>query len=77
MPKKEKLGLETKIEFIRQCISGGLGVSEASRMAGVHLKTMQEWIGRYEVEGIAGFLPQERSRVYRPEVKERAVQDSS
>ena len=73
MPRKEKLSPEEKMELVRLCISGEVGVTEASRMAGVHHKTMQGWVARYEAEGIEGFLPQERNRVYSSALKLQAV----
>lgn len=40
MPHKEKLKVQEKIDLIRRCQTGELGKTEASRIAGVDLKTI-------------------------------------
>ena len=75
MPRKEKLPVPAKISLVRRCISGEISVTVAAREAGVNQKTLRRWIARYESEGAAGFLPQERNRVYGPELKIQVVMD--
>lgn len=53
----------------------GIGKTEASRIAGVDLKTIYHWLARYEAEGESGFMAYSRNRVYTPEAKLNAVRD--
>lgn len=73
MPHKEKLNYEAKVEIVRRCISGEIGVNEAGREVGVGSVTIRRWLARYESEGAEGFLPQEQNRLYSPELKLQAV----
>lgn len=75
MPHKEKLKVQEKIDLIRRCQTGELGKTEASRIAGVDLKTIYHWLARYEAEGESGFMAYSRNRVYTPEAKLNAVRD--
>ncbi len=75
MPHKQKLSPEEKVNLVRRCQAGELGVCEAGRLAGVVAETVRRWVVRYETEGAEGFLPQERNRVYGADVKEHAVRD--
>lgn len=75
MPQKEKLGTEEKIGIVRRCVKGEMGISAASREAGVDRATIRQWIARYEMEGAEGFLPHKRNRSYSPEIKEAAVRE--
>lgn len=75
MAQKQKISALEKVNLVRKCLRGELGVREAGRLIGVSCKTVCRWTARYEAEGAAGFLPQERNRVYSPEVKLSAVQD--
>ena len=73
MPRKEKLSFESKVELVRRCISGDIGIAEAGCEVGVDERTILRWVSRYETEGANGFLPYERNRVYSPELKLQAV----
>ena len=75
MPRKEKLNYAAKVALVRRYKDGEIGVNAAAREAGVDHKTLCCWIARYEAEGAAGFLPQERNRVYSPELKTQVVAD--
>lgn len=75
MPRQQKISVEEKIELVRCCISGELGVSEAARKVGVNHGTVCRWVARYEAEGIEGFLNPEKNRAYSPELKLNAVLD--
>ena len=73
MPRRPKIRVEEKVELVRRCISGELGVREAARKAGVNHGTICRWVARYEAEGIEGFLNPEKNRIYNPELKLKAV----
>ena len=75
MPQKQKLSQNKKLNLVQKIFAGELGIGEAARIAKVSKTSVQRWLDRYEVEGAAGFLPQEKNRVYSPEVKLSAVQD--
>lgn len=75
MPRKSKISADAKVEIVRRCLAGELGVREAGRQTGAGMTTISRWIARYETEGAEGFLPHERNRVYSSEVKLSAVRD--
>lgn len=75
MSREGKLSPDEKVMLVRQCIAGELGVSEAGLRVGVRHSTIQRWIALYEAEGVEGFLPQARNRVYGAETKLQAVLD--
>ena len=75
MPQKQKLSQNKKLNLVQKILNGELGIGEAARIAKVSKTSVQRWLDRYEVEGATGFLPQEKNRVYSPEVKLSAVQD--
>ena len=75
MPQEQKLGIEEKIRIVRQCLEGKMGISEASREAGVDRAAVRQWIARYEAEGADAFLPHERNRNYNQELKKQAVRE--
>lgn len=75
MSKKRELKPEEKVEIVRKCQAGELGIREGGRSVGVAPETIRRWIAQYKTEGVAGFLPRKRNRVYSVELKQRAVQD--
>ena len=75
MSKKQKLGIEEKVDIVRRCLSRELGINEASRVAGVAKISIQRWIMQYKTDGASAFLPCDRNRAYSPELKRRAVLD--
>ena len=75
MSKNQKLTPEEKVNLIQRCLTGELSAREAGQLKGINEKTVRRWIARYELEGAAGFLLQERNRVYSAEVKRCAVED--
>ena len=74
MGHKQKLSVEEKVEVIRGYLKGEFGLNESVRKGGCAKATFQEWVKRYEAEGVNAFLPHERNRVYGNEVKMEAVQ---
>ena len=75
MPNKQKLSTAKKTSLVRRCQAGEIGVNEAGREVGVAAETVRSWIARYETEGVEGFIPQEKNRVYSSEVKIAAVRE--
>ena len=75
MSRERKITVEEKIKYVQQWLSGGIGINEASRQAGVDPKAVRNWINRYETEGIEGFLCPKGNRVYSPEEKQHAVEE--
>lgn len=73
MPKQQKLSPEEKVTIIHQILGGQLGMLEAERLFGVNHKSIQLWIVQYEAEGVAAFLPRERTRTYSEDLKLQAV----
>ena len=75
MAQKQKLLAEERVAIVRQYLNGEIGMSEASRAAGVSKESIREWIARYKAEGTEGFLPHERNRSYSLELKKEAVRE--
>ena len=74
MPQKQKLSIEKKIEIIRDCLKGRVGMSEAARRGGISKETMRQWVCNYEADGAEAFLPH-KNRVYSPGLKQQAVEE--
>ena len=75
MSREGKLGAEEKVQLVERCMSGEIGMSAAGRLAGVAAETVRGWITRYEAEGVEGFIPQKKNRIYSRELKSTAVSD--
>ena len=75
MSRRGKVRPEEKVEIVRRCMAGELGVCAAGRLVGVTEKSVRRWIARYEAEGAETFLPSERNRVYSAELKLQAVRE--
>lgn len=73
MSQKGKLNTEEKVEIIKKYQQGEISLVQAARDAGVGTTTIYRWSARYETEGVAGFLPYQKNRVYPPELKLKAV----
>lgn len=74
MPYKQKLGVEKKIEIIRDYLNNRISMSEAARRGGVARDTISHWAQNYEADGVAAFMTR-KNRVYSPELKRQAVED--
>ena len=75
MSRAGKISQTEKVEIVRRCLRGEIGVNAAGRELCVGAETIRKWIARYEAEGMEGFQPYEGNRVYSPEIKLRAVRD--
>lgn len=75
MPPKGRAKAEEKIKIVRMYESGEISLNQAAQQAGVGSTTIRRWIARYKAEGVAGFLPYERNRVYPPALKKKAVKE--
>ena len=75
MSQKQKLSIEEKVELVQRCINGEISIRGAAQQAGVAPKSVHRWIIVYEAEGAEAFQPNEKNRVYSPELKEKAVQE--
>lgn len=74
MSQKQRLTVEEKVEIVRNYVSGSAGWAESVKKAECSDGNFQQWVKKYQSEGIEAFLPHERNRVYSPELKRRAVQ---
>lgn len=75
MSRKTKRSAEEKVRIVRKYKDGGISLRGAAAEVGVGKATLQRWILQYEAEGAEAFLPNRRNRVYKPELKKRAVQE--
>lgn len=67
--------MEEKVEIVRRCLAGELGLCEAERIMDVDHSIIRRWIVRYVVDGVAGLMPRERNRTYSVAVKLTTVQE--
>lgn len=74
MSQQQKISIEEKLDLVRRCLNGELGVREAARIASVSPASIRRWISRYEMEGEKTFVPSIRNRVYSLELKLNAIQ---
>ena len=75
MSRRQKLSIEAKMELVRQCLAGEISIRGAAQTVGVGATSIRRWILVYESEGVEGFLPHEKNRVYSPKLKQKAVQE--
>ena len=75
MSRKTKRSAKEKVRIVRKYKDGGISLRGAAAEVGVGKATLQRWILQYEAEGAEAFLPNRRNRVYKPELKKRAVQE--
>ena len=75
MSRKTKRSAKEKVRIVRKYKDGGISLRGAAAEVGVGKATLQQWILQYEAEGAEAFLPDRRNRVYKPELKKRAVQE--
>lgn len=75
MPNKQKLGTEEKVRLVRRCLAGEVSIRGTAQEVGVGATSVRRWIIAYESEGAEAFLPHSQNRVYKPELKEKAVQE--
>ena len=75
MSKSREISKEEKLAIVKRCLSGELGVCEASRQMGVTQESIRRWIYRYQAEGEEGLKEAQEQRKYPKELKEAAVKD--
>ena len=75
MPRREKWTAKEKVEIVEAYLTGKVGQSEASRIAGAAKATLQRWVSLYKAEGPTGLLSSPRNRAYSKETKQAAVAD--
>lgn len=75
MPHQKKLSVEEKVTLVQKYLAGEGSLKSVARAYGVNEMTAKFWVEQYKADGVQAFLPQERNRVYSPELKENAIQD--
>ena len=65
---------EEKTHLVLQYLRGRISQGEGSRIAGVKPASFQQWVSRYESEGIAAFQTDGKNRIYSGDVKRAAVE---
>ena len=73
MSRKGKLLIEEKVRITREYTAGNISREEAARRAGVDHDVIADWARIYRREGVLGLEPEEKNRVYSPELKKHAV----
>ena len=56
MPYKQKLGVEKKIEIIRDYLNNRISMSEAARRGGVARDTISHWAENYEADALVACM---------------------
>ena len=75
MAKKQKVEPKDKLKLVQKYMKGEISQGEGQRIAGVVKATFQDWIKRYESEGIAGLESDGVNRVYDAKLKKQAVEE--
>ncbi|MBP2628433.1 MAG: Mobile element protein [Firmicutes bacterium] len=75
MSFKTKLTPEEKIHFVERYLSGTISQHEISRITGIVISSIQQWICRYKAEGSVAFFPANKQQNYSPELKEKVVKE--
>lgn len=78
MSRKEKIDPALKVELVERYLKNEIGISEASRLAGLSGSTtasFREWVRIYRNEGPTGLMEQSHNRYYSKEIKMQAIND--
>ena len=73
MSRKSKIAIEEKTRIAREYTAGNISRKEAARRAGVDPDVITGWARIYRREGALSLKPEEKNRVYDPELKKQAV----
>ena len=55
---------ETKVNLVKRYIVEEISQSKGAEAAGVSVASFQQWIMKYEAEGIAAFYREEKNKQY-------------
>lgn len=78
MSRKSKIDPALKVELVERYLNNEIGISEASRLAGLSASTttpFRKWINIYRNDGPAGLMNQSHNKSYSKETKMQAVND--
>jgi len=75
MSVKTKATPEDKIKLVEQYMSGAISQHEISRITGLRVASIQDWICKYKAEGSVAFFSTNKNRKYTPELKEKVVKE--
>ncbi|WP_196592181.1 transposase [Pectinatus frisingensis] len=75
MSVKTKATPEDKIKLVEQYMSGEISQHEISRITGLMVASIQDWICKYKAEGSVVFLSTSKNRKYTPELKGKVVKE--
>lgn len=73
MSRKSKIAIAEKARITQEYTTGKISREEAARRAGVVPDVITDWARIYRREGALSLLPEEKNRVYSPELKKQAV----
>ena len=73
MSRKSKISIAKKTRITQEYTAGNISREEASRRAGVVPDVITDWARIYRREGALSLMPEEKNRVYSPELKKQAV----
>ena len=73
MSRKSKIAVEKKARITREYVAENISREEAAKRAGVSHDVITDWARIYRQEGALSLAPEEKNRVYSPELKKQAV----
>ena len=73
MSRKSKIAIAEKARITQEYAARNISREEAARRAGVVPDVITNWARIYRREGALSLVPEERNRVYSPELKKEAV----
>ena len=75
MSKRRNVEAETKVKLVKGYLAGEFRQTKGAEVAGVSLASFQQWIMKYEAEGVAAFCGKGKCKQYSEETKRQAVED--
>ena len=75
MSKEKKAAAEIKVKLVRGYLAGEYSQTRGAELAGVSLASFQQWIMKYESEGVEAFEGKGKNKHYSEQTKRQAVED--
>ena len=75
MPQNSRFTVKQKVHIVTEYIAGKTSPSEITYKYGASNSTLRDWVRLYNLRGVEGLTPTNKTRKYTPEIKALAVKD--
>lgn len=75
MGRKSKVSYEERIDAVKKYLRSEASLGCLAKQIGVHIKSLQQWVARYQSLGAEGLMDTSQNKPYASELKEAAVKD--